>query len=177
MSARLTQILLALSLLLNCFVLAGFVYSRWIAPPHWPGPMRGAPSGSSSFWNPLDALAKDLKVDEAQKQGLKDLFEHYSAVRRERYREIQKVREATTAELQKPEFDMTKIEALVDEMSRLRADQQKENLRSIAELSQHLRPDQREELRRILGERYGGGWSGKSGPGTTGGPRPPRPPQ
>ena len=30
---RLIQVLLALSLLLNTFVLAGFVYRSWIAPP------------------------------------------------------------------------------------------------------------------------------------------------
>ena len=33
MSPRLIQLLLGLSLLLNCFVLAGFVYRSWIAPP------------------------------------------------------------------------------------------------------------------------------------------------
>ena len=37
MSSRLTQLLLALSLLLNCFALAGFVYRSWIAPPHMLG--------------------------------------------------------------------------------------------------------------------------------------------
>ena len=33
MSSRLMQVLLALSLLLNTFVLVGFVYRSWIAPP------------------------------------------------------------------------------------------------------------------------------------------------
>ncbi|MEA2853200.1 MAG: hypothetical protein QOE02_3219, partial [Rhodospirillaceae bacterium] len=33
MSSRLIQVLLALSLLLNTFVLAGFVYRSWIEPP------------------------------------------------------------------------------------------------------------------------------------------------
>ena len=33
MSSRLMQVLLALSLLLNTFVLAGFVYRSWIEPP------------------------------------------------------------------------------------------------------------------------------------------------
>jgi Spy/CpxP family protein refolding chaperone len=172
MSSRLTQVALALSLLLNCFVLVGFVYGSWIAPPHWQGRMGGHPPGPSGFRSPLDALSQDLKLDDPQKQALKDLFEQYSAARRERFREIQKVREAMAAELQKPEFDMTKIEALVEQMTRLRAEQQKENLRSISQLSPHLRPEQREELHKILAERYGGGWGGRPG-----GPRPPRPPQ
>jgi len=170
MSSRLTQLLLALSLLLNCFVLAGFVYRSWIdPPPHWRGRM-GPPPG---YRSPLDALSQDLKLDDTQKQALKGLFEQYSTTRRERFGEIQKVRDAMSAELQKPEFDMTRIETLVEQMTRLRAEQQKENLRSISELSPHLRPEQRDELHKILAERYGGGWGGR-GPG---GPRPPRPPQ
>ena len=171
MSSRLTQVLLALSLLLNCFVLAGFVYRSWIDPPrHWQGRTGGQPG----FRSPLEALSQDLKLDDSQKQALKGLFEQYSTTRRDRFREIQKVREAMSAELQKPEFDMTKIEALVEQMTRLRAEQQKENLRAIPQLSSNLRPEQRDELHKILAERYGGGWGGRSG---SGGPRPPRPPQ
>ena len=177
MSSRLTQVLLALSLLLNCFVLAGFVYRSWIDPPHWQGRMGGPPPGQPGFRSPMDALSQDLKLDDTQKQALKGLFEQYSTTRRDSFGEIQKVREAMSAELQKPEFDMTKIEALVEQMSRLRAEQQKENLRSISQLSPHLRPEQRDELHKILAERYGGGWGGRPGPGGPGGPRPPRPPQ
>lgn len=176
MSFRLTRVLLALSLLLNCFVLAGFVYQSWIDPPHWRGRMGGPPGQPGGrTGTPLDALSQDLKLDDTQKQALKGLFEQYGTTRRDRFREIQKVREAMSAELQKPEFDMTRIEALVEQMTRLRAEQQKENLRSISQLSPHLRPEQRDELHKILAERYGGGWGGRQG--GTGGPRPPRPPQ
>lgn len=177
MSSRLTQVLLALSLLLNCFVLAGFVYRSWIAPPHWQGRAVGPPPGQPGFRSPLEVLSQDLKLDDRQKQALKELFEQYSTSRRDRFREIQKVREAMSAELQKPEFDMAKIEPLVEQMTGLRAEQQKENLRSIAQLSPHLRPEQRDELHKILAERYGGGWGGRPGPGGPGGSRPPRPTQ
>jgi Spy/CpxP family protein refolding chaperone len=177
MSSRLTQVLLALSLLLNCFVLAGFVYRSWIEPPHWQGRMGGPPPGQpgSRPASPMEALSQDLKLDDTQKQALKSLFEQYATARRDRFREIGKVREAMSAELQKPEFDMPKIEALVEQMTKLRAEQQKENLRSISQLSPHLRPEQQAELHKILAERYGGGWGGR--PGGPGGPRPPRPPQ
>jgi Spy/CpxP family protein refolding chaperone len=175
MSSRLTQVLLALSLLLNCFVLAGFVYRSWVEPPHWQGRMAGGPPPPGRERpSPLDALSQDLKLDDSQKQALKGLFEQYSTTRRDRWHEIQKVREAMSTELQKPGFDMAKIESLVDQMSGLRAVQQKENLRAISELAPKLRPEQLDELHKILADRYGGsGWR----PGGPGGPRPPRPTQ
>jgi len=40
MSSRLIQVLLALSLLLNTFVLVGFVYRSWIVPPPFERPLR-----------------------------------------------------------------------------------------------------------------------------------------
>lgn len=176
MSSRLTQVLLALSLLLNCFVLAGFVYRSWVEPPHFQGRMGGGPPPppGSPRPSPMDALSQDLKLDDSQKQALKGLFEQYSTTRRERWRDIQKVREAMSAELQKPGFDMPKIDSLVDQMTVLRAQQQKENLRAISELAPKLRPEQLDDLHKILADRYGGsGWW----PGAGGGPRPPRPTQ
>src|SRR5690242_12136244 len=118
MSSRLTQVLLALSLLLNCFVLAGFVWRTWIEPP--PHRVGGPPGAGARNWNPLEALAQDLKLDESQRKELRPVFEKYAEGRRERFREIQKVREATVVELQKPQFDMSKIDPLVDQMTQLR---------------------------------------------------------
>lgn len=172
MSSRLTQFLLALSLLLNCFVLAGFVYRTWIAPPELP--RMGPPPGRGG---PLEMLSQALKLDEAQRKALHASFEKYAEQRRSRFHEIQQIREQMVTELKKPEFDMTQIDSLVDQMSKLRTEQQKENLASIAELAGQLRPDQRQHLHEILAERFG--------PPTghpPGGPRPPppgpgRPPQ
>ncbi len=184
MSSRITQVLLGLSLLLNCFVLAGFVYRSWIAPPevvHAPPPL---PPGSRP--SPLEILSQDLKLDDGQRTALKGVFETYAAKRRDRYREMQKVREHMTAELKKPGLDLAKVDPLVEQMSGLRVEQQKENLRAIAQLEPQLRADQREQLHKILAERYGGGGFGPARPGGPGGPgRPPggpgsgqgRPPQ
>ena len=163
MSSRLTQVLLALSLLLNCFVLAGFVYRSWIEPPHWQ--RRWRPPPGQPALSPLEALAQDLKLDDSQKQALQPLFEQYSttpaATASARSRRCAR---RWSAELQKPEFDMAKIDALVDQMTGLRAEQQKENLRSIAQLAPQLQPEQRDELHKILAERYGSPparpWSG-----------------
>ena len=91
MSLRVTQLLLGLSLLLNCFVLAGFVYRTWVEPPPFaqgprpPPPPRGGP---------LEMLAQDVKLDDGHRAALKDLFDRYAEERRQRVHEIQKIREA-----------------------------------------------------------------------------------
>ena len=152
MSARLTQVLLALSLLLNCFALAGFVCRTWIEPPHFQRP--GGPGGGRGM-SPLEALAQDLKLEDSQRQELRSVFEHYADARRDRFREIQKVRDAMVAELQKPEFDMGKIDPLIEQMTRLRGEAQKENMRAIAEMASKLKPEQRDKLHKVLADRYG----------------------
>src|SRR5882762_498810 len=90
MSSRLIQVLLALSLLLNTFVLMGFVYRSWIEPPpferHAPPPPGQRPSA-------LETMTHDLNLDDGQRQGLRGVFEQYAASRRDRLREIQKLRE------------------------------------------------------------------------------------
>ena len=162
MSARLTQVLLALSLLLNCFVLAGFVWRSWIEPPALQRPA-GPPPGPRGM-SPLEALAQDLELDGNQRQELRSVFDHYADARRDRFREIQKVRDAMVAELQKPEFDLAKIDPLIDQITQLRSEAQKQNMRSIAELATKLN-----KLHKILADRYGN-------PPWAAGNRPPPPP-
>jgi Spy/CpxP family protein refolding chaperone len=167
MSARLTQVLLALSLLLNCFVLAGFVWRSWIEPPHQ---RVAGPGPGGRGWSPLEALAQDLKLDDGQRQELRPVFEHYADARRDRFREIQKIRDAMVVELQKPDFDMGKIDPLIEQMTQLRGEAQKQNMRSIAEMASKLKPEQRDKLHKILADRYGNPpWAGGRPPG--------RPPQ
>jgi Spy/CpxP family protein refolding chaperone len=168
MSARLTQVLLALSLLLNCFVLAGFVWRSWIEPPHQQRP--GGPPGPRGM-SPIEALAQDLELDANQRKDLRPVFDHYADARRDRFREIQKVRDAMVTELQKPEFDMAKIDPLIEQITQLRSEAQKQNMRSIAELASKLKPEQRTKLHKILADRYGNPpWANRP-------PPPPRPSQ
>lgn len=178
MSSRLSQLLLGLSLLLNCFVLAGFVYSTWIAPP--PIARFGQPPAGPQGRGPMEALSQELKLDETQRQALHDVFERYAKSRHDRFAEITKIREQMVAELKKPDFDLARIDQLIDEVTKLRADLQKENLATIAQLAPQLRPEQRERLHSILADRYGG--NGMNRPGGPGrgpgpGPAPARPPQ
>lgn len=180
MSPRLIQLLLGLSLLLNCFVLAGFVYRSWIAPPVFEARLPGSPPPPPGARpSPIDALMHDLGVDSGQREALRGLLDGYTAKRRERLREIQKVREQTATELKKPQIDMAKVDALVDQISRLRAEVQKENLHTAVQLEPALRPDQRERLQVLLVERFAGmplPPRPPTGPGPPGGP-PGRPPQ
>jgi Spy/CpxP family protein refolding chaperone len=148
------QLLLGLSLLLNCFVLAGFVYRSWIAPPTFEARLPPPPPGARP--SPIDAVLHDLDVDSGQREALRGLLDGYAATRRERLREIQKVREQSAAELKQPQIDLMKVDGLIDQLARLRADLQKENLRTAIQLGPALRPDQRERLRVLIAERFAG---------------------
>ncbi len=193
MSSRLTQVLLGLSLLLNLFVLTGFVYRTWIAPPAVadfrpvgppPGGRPGGAGGPGAPPSPLDVLAHELKLDDGQRHAMREVFDKYAAGRRDRQREIQIVREQMAVELKKPNTDYAKLEPMVDQLTRLRGDQQKDNLRAMREIEPKLRPDQHERFEAMLAERLGGWWGrpggqrgpeGRGGPGD--GPRGARPPQ
>src|SRR5476651_1744416 len=161
MNSRVVQLLLGLSLLLNCFVLAGFVYRSWIAPPfgeHVPGP---PPGGRQA---PIEMMMNDLKLDDSQRKAMRDGFEKNTAERRERIHQIQLLREQTGDVLKKQPVDLGKLDSLVEQITKLRGEQQKANLRGILEMDEHLTPQQRERMHQILAERY----LGMGGPGRPG---------
>jgi Spy/CpxP family protein refolding chaperone len=180
MSLRVTQVLLGLSLLLNAFVLAGYVFHSWFEPPHrsFAGgrpPPPGQPGQGNRWPNPLETLAQDLKLNDEQMKAVRPIIDEYGNTRRDRWRDIGKIREEMSAELQKPSFDWPTVDALVDRMTVLRAEQQKQNLRAVEQMAARLKPEQQAELHKILGERYGGqGWRREGG---SAGPRQPRSPQ
>ncbi len=178
MSARLTQVLLGLSLLLNLFVLTGFVYRGWIAPPVVADTRPTTPPGGRPP-GPLDMLAHELNLDEGQRQALRDVFEQNSSTRRDRQREFQKLREQMLAELQRPTPDVSKLDAIVEQVTKLRGEQQKESLHVMLQIAPKLRPEQRERFQTLLAERFGGIWQRPGGPGQRGpgGPGQNRPPQ
>lgn len=179
MSSRMMQILLALSLLLNTFVLAGFVYRSWIAPPefeHRPPPPPPGPRPS-----PLEMVARDLDLDEGQRAKLRGVIDQYAATRRDRQREIQKLRDQVAAEYRRPTIDMARIDPIIEQLGRLRVEQQRETLRSFAEFDPQLTPQQRERMHHLLADRLSGPpWPRPPGQGPGQGPAPGgpgRPPQ
>jgi Spy/CpxP family protein refolding chaperone len=152
MGGRLTQLLLALSLLLNAFVLAGFIYRSWIAPPFG----HQAPPQSSAWarGGPLEMMAADIGLNEDQRKALRGVFEKNQEARRQRLHDIQEIRERTGGELRKDPVDWTKIDGLVDQVTKLRGDSQKESLRAILDLEPQLTPQQREKLHSVLADRF-----------------------
>ncbi len=171
MGGRLIQLLLALSLLLNAFVLAGFVYRSWVAPPV---EQRALPPGARPG-GPLEAMAEELGLSADQRKALHDVFEKNQADRRRRVQDIQHIREQTGAEFKKDQVDMARVDAQIDEISKMRAEQQKETFRAILALEPQLTPQQRTKLHEILADRYINPprwWGGPRRPGEAG--RPPR---
>ena len=173
MGSRLIQILLGLSLLLNTFVLVGFVYSSWISPPTFERHMPPPPPPPGVRPSPVEALIKDLGVADEQRTAMRAQLERYTAARRDRFREIQKVRDQTAIELARPQMDLSRIDSLIDEITRLRADQWKESVHTVALLEPLLRPDQRDRLHALLAERFAGAPPpAPRPPGGAGGPPP-----
>lgn len=181
MSSRMMQILLALSLLLNTFVLAGFVYRSWIAPPAFEHRLPPPPPGPRP--SPLEVVARELDLDESQRAKLRGVIDQYATTRRDRQREIQKLRDQAAAEYRRPTIDMARIDPIIEQLARLRIEQQKETLHSFAQFEPQLTPQQRERMHHILAERLAGppwpprppGQGPGPGPGGPGGPG--RPPQ
>ncbi len=175
MSSRLLlQVLLALSLMLNAFVLAGFVYRSWIEPPPLERPAPSPPPGQRP--SALETVTHDLNLDDRQRQALHGVFDQYAMMRRDRQREIQKLREQIAAEYKRPTIDMARVEVLIDQLTGLRAQQQKDTLRSFAQLESQLKPEQRERLHQILAERLAVPYYGRppgGGPPGQGQGRPP----
>jgi len=175
------QILLALSLLLNTFVLAGFVYRSWIAPPEFERRPPSPPPGPRP--SPLEMVARDLDLDEAQQVKLRGIIDQYATRRRDRQGEIQKLRDQVAAEYRRPTIDLARVDPIIEQLARLRAEQQRETLRSFAQLEPQLTSQQRERMHEILAERLAGpSWSRSRSRGQGPGPGPApggpgRPPQ
>jgi Spy/CpxP family protein refolding chaperone len=182
MSSRMTQVLLALSLLLNTFVLAGFIYRSWIEPPAFEHRLP-PPPGPGPRPSPLEMVTHDLDLDDKQREALRSVIDRYAATRRERLREIQKLREQISGEYRHPTADLARVDAMIDQLTKLRADQQKETFRSLADLEPFLKPAQRERMHQVLAERLAGppfqrppgaGPGHGPGPGPGPGGRPPQ---
>ena len=164
--SRLIQVLLALSLLLNTFFVAGFVFRGWLAPlpfehrmPPPPGPGAG-PGGRPTI---LEMVTRELNLDDAQRQSLHGVFEEYTKERRESFREIAHLREQIITEYRRVPLDQARIDPLIDKLGVVRADQQKGTVRAFAQIEVQLKPEQRDRLHHVLADRL-------SGP-----PRPPGP--
>ena len=170
---RWIPVALALSLLLNAFFVAGFVFRGWIAPLPFEQRMPPPPPPPGARPSALEVVAGDLNLDPAQRQALRGVFEQHAQARRERSREMQKVREQIVAEYKRSPLDQARLAPLIDRMGDLRADQQKETVRALAQMESQLDPEQRVKMHQILVDRLlSSPWARPPGP-----PPPPRPSQ
>lgn len=177
MGSRLLQLLLIFSLLLNSFVIAGFVYRSWIAPPAEVGlapPPPPPPSGPAPRPGPLEVVTRELDLDQGQREVFRSLVEQHAAKRRERLQEIHQDREQVAAEMRRPQPDLAKVEGLIDRVSELRGELIKENLRTLAAFEPKLRPEQRERMYVIFADRFAGVPPAPQRPREPAAPRPPQ---
>lgn len=171
---RLVTVALALSLLLNGFFVAGFVFRGWIAPVTFEQRMPPPPPPPGVRPSPLEMMAGELNLAPGQRQELSGVFEQHGQVRRDRSREMQRLREQILAEYRRIPLDQSRLDPLIDKLGDLRADQQKETLRALTQLEAKLNPEQRVKMHQILVDRLQNSpWSRPPG----GPPPPPRPSQ
>jgi Spy/CpxP family protein refolding chaperone len=165
---RLITVALALSLLLNAFFIAGFVFRGWIAP--LPFEQRVAPTPGSRP-SALETVAKEVNLDEKQRQALRGIMEQHAKVRRERADEMQKVREQIVDEYRRTPLDQARLDPLVDKLGDLRAEQQKETVRALMQFEAELSPQQRERMHQVLVDRLlASPWYRPSGASSAGRP-------
>ena len=170
---RLIPVALALSLLLNAFFVAGFVFRGWIAPLPFEQRTPPPPPTPAARPSALEIVAGDLNLDPGQRQALRGVFEQQAQARRERSREMQKVREQIVAEYKRSPLDQARLAPLIDRMGDLRADQQKETVRALTQMESQLDPEQRVKMHQILVDRIlSSPWVRQPGA-----PAPPRPSQ
>ena len=171
---RLITVALALSLLLNGVFVAGFVFRGWIAPLSFDQRMPPPPPPSGGRPSALETVAGDLNLAPGQRLALRGVFEQHSQMRRDRSREMQQLREQIVAEYRRIPLDQSRLGPLIDKLGDLRADQQKETVRALAQLEEKLDPEQRVKMHQILVDRLlSSPWYRPPG----GPPPPPRPPQ
>lgn len=167
---RWLPVALVLSLLLNAFFVAGFVFRGWIAPlpfeHHLPPPPGPRPSA-------VEMVANGIDLDDRQRQTLRAVLEQHARIRRERSAEMQRVREQIVSEYRRIPLDEARLTPLIDKLGDLRDDQQREIVRALSQFEAELRPEQRERMHQILVDRLlSSPWYRPPG----GPPRPPPPP-
>ncbi len=151
---RLITVALALSVLLNGFFVAGFVFRSWIAP--LPFELRMPPPPPAPRPGVLEMVANDVSLDGSQREAMRGVFEQHAQARRDRFGEIQKTRELIINEYKRTPIDPERLAPLIDRLTDLRADQQKETVRALAQLEAKLTPEQRQRLHQALVDRMSG---------------------
>ncbi len=135
---NLAWILLGLSVALNVFFVGGFVYARHFSErPDWE--------------QRVDAnLPVELNLDPGQQRTVRQSLREMRQRNFTRLREIRQTRERLVAELRKERTDFGIVDPLIDRVTTLRGDIQKDGLRTADQIGATLRPEQREKFRELV---------------------------
>lgn len=139
MRARLPWILFAVSLILNVFVVGGFLYTRHVADRPPPG-------------GPVWMAARSLELDDAQKEAFRQLRAEGRRNFEEMRETMRPLRERLTGELAKPAPDFATVDRLIDEISVAETIKQKAMARTVQRFVDTLRPEQRAQFHRAVQE-------------------------
>jgi Spy/CpxP family protein refolding chaperone len=124
---------------------------------------------------PGDRLSSFLNLTPEQKTKLEELRKARQEEGKAIFEQVRKLRTELREAMNNPQADEKKIDGLIDEMSRVRASQMKNGLRSAREMEKVLTPEQLKKFREArarMGERRGFGPRRWARPGWGRGPFP-----
>lgn len=142
-------VLLALSFAFNCFIAGGFIYARWLAPPH---PVAAQAPGQVPERR-LQMLVERLGLDPEKSRPFKDLRRGLHTAQQVLQAKDHPLGETYWEELSSPQPDEKHLRELVDEMNANRREFQYTVSGVLAQFMATLTPEQRAELVRIVEDR------------------------
>lgn len=143
MRTKLPWILLAISVVLNVFVVGGFFYAK------------GRSEARMMDRSPIMAAVRDLDLTGPQKQALEkmraDIRKSSSDIRDE----MRPLRRELLTELAKPQPDFTQVDRRIDDLGDVQSKRFKAMVRAVHEFQQTLTPEQQEAFRKGIRENMG----------------------
>ena len=102
----------------------------------------------------FDKMAKELNLTDTQKQQVKTHKEKHWTAMKDIFKQLKEKREALLQELQKPDSDKTKIDALKNDLKELNAKRIDAMVEAVSEMKQILTPEQRKIMNENIKKRH-----------------------
>lgn len=138
MRSKLPWILLAISLAVNVFVVAGFFYAK-----HRAGERMMDRS-------PIVAATRDLTLTAPQKDALEKMRADIRRASNDIRDEMRPLRRELLDELGKPQPDFAAVDAKIDDLGDIQGKRFKAMVRAVYEFQQTLTPQQQEQFRKAM---------------------------
>lgn len=140
MRAKLPWILLALSVVLNIFVVGGVIYGKRAAEHRMGGR------------SPIVAALREMDLEGPQKAALEKLRDELRQSSDDIRDEMRPLRRGLLREMVKPNPDFAAADADIDRLGDIQSKKYKAMVRSVHEFHQSLTPEQREAFARAIAE-------------------------